>query len=277
MDIQLDHVTIAGSDLGVLQRAFAGAGLLTDYGGVHSNGVTHMALLGFDDGSYIELISTVEPGTRSPWWPAHIIENGGPCGWCARVHDLAAECARLASLDIPVRGPVPYHRDRPDGGRIEWDLAFVGSGEPGSTLPFLIQDRTPREQRVQSSASARGSELSGVAKVVIGVRDLAWNAELFRHVYGWIARETRPDPAFGAMVVEFAGTPVALAAPLSDGSWLSGRLAEFGDSPAALLLRSTDLDRSASRLPTAAGTWLNHRALWFNPDRLGGTRLGIIQ
>ena len=261
-----------------MRRAFADAGLAADYGGVHSNGVTHMALLGFDDGSYIELISTVEPGAPSPWWPQHIRDNGGPCGWCARLPDLAAECTRLASLDIPVRGPVRYHRDRPDGRRIEWDLAFVGPGEPGSTLPFLIQDRTRREQRVQPSASVGDSDISGVAKVVIGVRDLAWNAELFRRVYGWASRETRPDPGLEAMVVEFADTPVALAAPVAEGSWLSRRLAEFGDCPATLLLRSKDLGRSARRLESAtAGAWVNQRALWFDQDRLTGTRLGIIQ
>ena len=80
----IDHVTIAGADLAALQQGFTNAGLTPDYGGVHSNGVTHMAALGFDDGSYLELISTVEPGKESPWWPKQIAADGGPCAWCAR-------------------------------------------------------------------------------------------------------------------------------------------------------------------------------------------------
>ena len=63
--MKLDHVTIAGSSLDRLRDAFARIGLATEYGGAHANGVTHMALLGFDDGSYIELASTVKPGWRS--------------------------------------------------------------------------------------------------------------------------------------------------------------------------------------------------------------------
>src|SRR5205807_845756 len=132
LNLQIDHVTVAGSDLALLQRAFAEAGLPTDYGGLHSNGVTHMALLGFEDGSYLELISTVKAGAPSPWWPRQIVEDGGPCAWCARVDDLAAECARLSGLGILVQGPTSFHRERPDGARVEWDLAFLGTGERGA-------------------------------------------------------------------------------------------------------------------------------------------------
>ena len=60
--LKIDHVTIAGPRLEAMQAAFAGLGFTTDYGGPHSNGITHMALLGFRDGSYIELISSLEPG-----------------------------------------------------------------------------------------------------------------------------------------------------------------------------------------------------------------------
>lgn len=277
MEIRVDHVTIAGSDLGRLQRAFANAGLATDYGGWHSSGITHMALLGFDDGSYVELISTAQPGARAPWWPEHIAGDAGPCGWCAGARDLSAECDRLRRLGVPVRGPSSHYRDRPDGRRAEWNLAIVGAGEPGVVLPFLIEDRTPRTLRVEPSAGVSGTELTGVARVVIGVRDLAWSAALFEQVYGWAPRETRRDEAFGATVVRMRGTPIALAAPLGDG-WLAERLAGLGECPAAFLLRSRQLKASATRLPsTRGGSWLGQPALWFDRDRLCGVRLGIIQ
>jgi len=276
LNLQIDHVTVAGSDLALLQRAFAEAGLPTDYGGLHSNGVTHMALLGFEDGSYLELISTVKAGAPSPWWPRQIVEDGGPCAWCARVDDLAAECARLSGLGILVQGPTSFHRERPDGARVEWDLAFLGTGERGAVLPFLIQDRTPRELRVRPSAGVAATGLTGVAAVVIVVKDLVWTMELFRQVYGWPARETRPDPALEGTIVHFKGTPVVLATPSHAASWLTRRLTRFGESPAAFLLRSRDLAASAKRLPAREGTWLNRRALWLDPDRVCGMRLGII-
>ncbi|WP_394338428.1 VOC family protein [Halopenitus persicus] len=81
MDLRIDHVTIAGRDLEQLTAAFTAAGLPAEYGGTHSNGVTEMSIVGFRDGSYLELVSTVEPGLESPWWDEPIRRNGGPCAW----------------------------------------------------------------------------------------------------------------------------------------------------------------------------------------------------
>ena len=57
MDLQIDHVTVCGRDLDRMRQSFAERGLATEYGGPHANGLTHMALAGFDDGSYLELIA----------------------------------------------------------------------------------------------------------------------------------------------------------------------------------------------------------------------------
>ena len=123
--LRVDHVTIAGANLAQLQEAFAAVGLTTEYGGAHSNGVTHMALLGFDDGSYIELISTLSADQRNiPIWKEHIVRDGGPCGWAARCDDVAAELKRLAAAGLAVQGPFPGGRPRPLG------RASMASGAP---------------------------------------------------------------------------------------------------------------------------------------------------
>ena len=49
LPLRVDHVPICVAELGKVQQAFAAAGLTPDYGGPHSTGGTHMALLGFDD------------------------------------------------------------------------------------------------------------------------------------------------------------------------------------------------------------------------------------
>ena len=54
MMLKVDHASICGSDLDTLRAAFTSIGLTPDYGGPHGNGVTQMALIGFDDGSYLE-------------------------------------------------------------------------------------------------------------------------------------------------------------------------------------------------------------------------------
>lgn len=243
----IDHVTVAGSDLERLRAVFAGVGLATDYGGPHSNGITHMALLGFSDGSYLELISTLQPGAESPVWNRHIREDGGPAAWAVAVADIGAETERLRAAGVPVVGPSPWHRVRPDGVRIEWDLAFPGDGPTGSTLPFLIQDRTPRELRVRPSACLEGTKLTGVSAVVLGVRSLDGAVAAFRRAYGWPRPQVTSAPVLAATVASFAGTPVLLAAPATARSWLTDRLARFGESPCAFLIHSRDVGASARR------------------------------
>ena len=89
--MKIDHVSIGWSDLGILQDLFANSGMATEYGGPHSSGNTHMSLLGFRDGSYIELISTVRPDAVSSSWKLQIENDGGPCAWCVEQKDIAQE------------------------------------------------------------------------------------------------------------------------------------------------------------------------------------------
>ena len=277
MALKVDHVTIAGSQLGPLEQAFTGLGLKPAYGGPHSNGITHMALLSFADGSYVELISTLEPGQTSPLWPIHIAGDGGPCAWAVEVDDVAAEAARLAALGVPVAGPTYLNRRRPDGVLVEWDLAFLGDQGPGATLPFIIKDRTPREWRVLPSTRAAEAGLWGVAMVVLGVEHLDRSADLFRSVYGWPAPRMDEDAGLGARLAHFPGTPVTLAAALAGSGWLAERLAQFGESPCAFLLGVSDVDATARSSPLAgSGSWFGHRIMWFDPARLKGIRLGLV-
>lgn len=283
MALRIDHVTIAGPELASMEKAFADIGLATDYGGPHSNGITHMALLRFQDGSYLELISTLEKGrTDHQFWPEHIAGNAGPCAWAVEVNDVAVEAARVAALGVPVEGPFYYHRQRPDGIKVEWDLAFLGAGSPGATLPFIIKDRTPREWRVRPSpnvSSPGQSELSGVAEIVLGTDDLHKAIDLFRRVYDWADPQLDDDLAFGATLAHFPGTPVTLATPHGEGrgGWLSERLERFGEAPCAYLLGTADLDAACARfgLSWPVG-WFNRRVAWFDSLRLHGVRLGLV-
>src|SRR5262245_43043314 len=150
----IDHVTIAWSSLETVERAFADVGLATEYGGPHGNGITHMDVLGFDNGSYIELISTMQPGLNpDASWAEAIVGNAGPCAWAVRAQDVAGEIERVRTLGIPVAGPNPGSRSRPDGQLLEWEVADPGGWGTGALLPFLIKDRTPRELRVHPAAS----------------------------------------------------------------------------------------------------------------------------
>ena len=277
ISLNIDHVTVAGSELGPLEEAMAGLGLAADYGGPHSNGVTHMALLGFNDGSYIELISTLEAGPQETvFWGAHIAGNGGPCAWAVRVEDVAAEAERAAALGVNVEGPAYYHRRRPDGRLVEWDLAFLGDEGAGATLPFIIKDITPRDWRVRPSESVADGLLTGVARVVLGVADLEAAAALFRRLYGWPPPRRSDDAEFGARLAGFDGTPVILAAPLNGHAWLAERLARFGPSPCAYLLGTQDFEAAQQRYGLVRDSaWFGRRLAWLDPARLHGFRVGV--
>lgn len=275
--LTIDHVTIAGPALAPMEQAFAGVGLPTDYGGPHSNGITHMALLGFTDGSYIELISSLEPDPRETiFWAEQIAGNGGPCAWAVQSDDVAAEAARLNALGITVKGPEYMHRRRPDGRLVEWDLAFLGDEGAGATLPFMIKDITPREWRVQPSAGVAG-RLTGVAQVILGVENLADSIDLFRRIYGWSVPQFKEDTGFKARLAHFAGTPVTLAVPLAKDDWLAQRLARFGPSPCAFLLGAADFEATRREFGLISSTeWFGRSLAWFDPARLSGVKLGVI-
>jgi hypothetical protein len=216
--VRIDHVTVAGRDLAALEARLRATGCEPVYGGRHSNGVTHMSVVALADGSYVELISKADPaGPDSPWWGRQIDGDGGPCAWAVAVDDVAAEAARMRELGVAVRGPVSMSRRLPDGRLAEWDLAFLGEGEPGSLLPFLIEDRTPRDVRVPPAAPGAPAR---VEAVVLGVAEIAPAAALFGRLYGWPAPDEARDDRLGARVARFAGAPVALAAPDGPGRLL---------------------------------------------------------
>jgi hypothetical protein len=143
-----------------------------------------MAMIGFDDASYIELIAPINQGvTAGSDWAKFMSEDAVTCAWAAGTNVLLQEVERLKKAGIPVTAPVRGNRKRPDGMSVEWMTADVGSGTPGSTLPFMIEDQTPRAWRVQTSASVQGSPVTGIENVVLGVNNLDAAIALLRKAY----------------------------------------------------------------------------------------------
>src|SRR5208282_2592672 len=136
MVLELDHASICGSNLDALRQDFTDVGMTPDLGGPHGNGITQMAFIGFDDGTYLELIAPIKPGvTAGSDWAKFMSEDAVTCAWAAGTNVLSQEVDRLKKAGIAVTGPTHGSRKRPDGMSIEWNTAFVGSGTRGSTLP----------------------------------------------------------------------------------------------------------------------------------------------
>jgi hypothetical protein len=222
----IDHITLAGPDLPALREDLLAAGIPTEYGGVHSNGITHMALAGFRDGSYLELVSPLQPSGRVALWSDYLLPQSGGTAWTAASADIKADFRAARDLGIPSKGPVTIRREKPNGEHGAWELGYYGDKQPGGTLPFLIQDRTPRSIRVEPGKET-GKTLSGWTAVVLAVHDAAAAADDFMWLYGW----GQPEVLNG--LVHFPGTPVYLASP-------EEHLRRFGESPCAVILGVLD-------------------------------------
>src|SRR5579859_2684039 len=171
MQVQIDHIVIAGSDLAALRAQSEAHGLPPVEGGVHVGGETHNALVSFPDGTYLELIAPT-PGNTAPdhVWTEFMHTEAGVCAWAIRSTNLEADTALYRSRGISVSDPVSGGRTRTDGVRLDWRTARLGDDPLGSVLPFLIQDVTPRDLRVPKPAGGY-EKIAGIECVVFGVSD----------------------------------------------------------------------------------------------------------
>jgi hypothetical protein len=236
----IDHVTVAGKDLKAMTEALRSVtGIAAEYGGPHSNHATEMALASFPDGSYLELIA-IQPkadaaALAAHYWHKFMEADAGPCAWAIRPADFGGEVERLRKAAVAVTDPRRAGRKRPDGVDLDWETAQVGPTN-GGFFPFLIHDFTPRDHRAFPGGKPTTDKWAGIVNVVIGVRDLDDATVRYRQAYKLPAPTIERNLALGARVALFPGTPVVLATPLSQHSWLSDRLNRFGDAPCAFVL-----------------------------------------
>jgi hypothetical protein len=261
----IDHVTVAGQNVVAMQKALRDAGIPSEYGGPHSNHATEMALASFPDGSYLELIA-IQPkadpaALAAHYWHKFLESDGGPCAWAIRPADFDSELQRLRKTGVAVTGPNKSSRKRPDGVQVDWETAQVGPTN-GGFFPFLIHDFTPRDLRAFPGGKPTTTEFSGIAKVVIAVRNLDDAIARYRQAYHLEPSYERVDPSFGAKFAIYSASPLLLAAPLSAESWLSARLDQFGEAPCAFVLSKVN------------GSLRFEGIAWLDSTQLGW-RLGI--
>lgn len=270
--MHIDHVAFAWDDLSPVRAALDHVGLSYDHGGTHADGTTHMALTGFDDGSYLEYIAPTE-GTNpedAGFWPDALAARAGPAAWCVRVDDVVSEAKRAIDAGFCIEGPIHNGRDRPDGRRVEWDQVFERVDSPDRwLLPFPIVDRTPRTWRVSETEDV--TALTGIDTVVLGVEDTDDTAALLDRRY----RIPEPVPidtdAVEGDAAVVPGAPVALV------SASEARLDSVGQRPAAVLLGTDDIaSAQAAYELTPTVEWGARRLAWFDHDLFRG-RVGVVE
>jgi hypothetical protein len=269
-ELTIDHVSVAGRDVKAMQAKLAAAGIQSEYGGPHKNHATEMAQTSFPDGSYLELIALqphADPAAvDAHTWSKKLKEDGGPCAWAARPKDISAEVKRLQAAGVKVSMPERAGRERPDGTRLDWETAQIGSEPNGTFFPFLIQDFTPRAARAFPSGKPLVKNISGVLRVVIAVRNLDEATKRYRAAYQLSEPIRQVDESFGAHLALVGSTPVVLAAPLNAQSWLNDQLDRFGEGPCAFVLGAKP---SAHYHAASKTRWFGTDISWFDTAALG--------
>jgi hypothetical protein len=173
--MRFDHAIIAVTDLEVATADFKTLGFAVHFGGKHSGGLTHNALVTFADASYIELVAPTDPELlKNPPPPGpgnylFLFDRGeGYAGYVFHTDDLDRVVERARISGIAINDPTSGGRHREDGVELTWRTAFP----PDSTFPFFMTDETPRENRVRTDAEVV-SHLNGAESIVRAVSVVA--------------------------------------------------------------------------------------------------------
>lgn len=207
---RLDHAVIFVDDVDEAMHQYAANGFTVSMGGIHAGGLTHNALIPFADGTYVELLgftwssafqdllealTTGAMAARlegSTALDRRFLPRGGSGPGLA---DFAVSCDNLDAVitaaggeGLVIDGPFPGSRRKPDGTEISWNLAMPRD----SILPFLIEDVTDRQRRVQPvEVSHHANGVTGIAEVRYRVNEPG--LESFTKLAKALGVSVRPD------------------------------------------------------------------------------------
>jgi catechol 2,3-dioxygenase-like lactoylglutathione lyase family enzyme len=244
----IDHIVILVSDLATASADYATLGFTVVPGGEHTGGATHNALVIFADDSYFELIAFKRPEPGHRWW-RHNAVGEGLVDFALLPGAIEQDIADARARGLPIEGPTPGGRLRPDGQQVAWQLG----SPPTPDLPFLCGDVTPRALRVPlGAAREHANRVIGIAGLTVAVTDLDASVGRYSALLGSDPIEQLPEPPAGARYAAFAigNAAITLAEPAgvsAASDALQARLDTRGQGPYALALR-TSLSANAGAL-----------------------------
>ncbi|MGH7875698.1 MAG: VOC family protein [Candidatus Binatia bacterium] len=232
----IDHVVVVVKDLHQATKDYEQLGFTVVPGGQHPVG-SHNALIPFRDGSYLEIIAFHREALDHRWWDA-LGKGERLVDFCLRTDDLRGDTAKLRDAGVAINDPVPWSRKRPDGYELKWLLALA-TGSHRGVAPFLIEDVTPRSERIPQEFTHKNG-ISGIEKLTVAAGELKSVEKWYGALLGIAGQKITADElraeglAFpiGPHSFEFL-TPCDAASPLVD--WLR----QFGPSPFSAVLKGS--------------------------------------
>ena len=233
----IDHIVIAAHSLERAIETYRNLGFTVVEGGKHPYG-SYNALIGFADGSYIELLSFYEASPAHPWWALLQERGGGLIDFCLATDDIRSDLAAFRSHGVDCGELTEGGRARPDGYEVRWTNNKVG-GEWQGLIPFIIEDVTPRDQRLPGERE-HANGVTGIHTLSLATADVARYADVMSAVIGADA-EAATDVAARAsgVCIDAGGHRLAYLAPDRDDGPLAAHLAANRAAPFSVSFRTT--------------------------------------
>src|ERR1700752_5211362 len=164
----IDHLVVVVQDLAQAAKDYEQLGFTVVPGGQHPVG-SHNVLISFVDGSYPEIIAFYREALDHRWWEP-LSKGERFVDFCFQTDDLRGDTKKLQAAGVAINDPVPWSRKRPDGYELKW-LLSLATGSHRGVAPFLIEDVTPRKERIPQMFDHKNGG-SGIGTVTVAVGEL---------------------------------------------------------------------------------------------------------
>lgn len=245
----IDHIVIAAHSLARAMETWRGLGFTVVKGGKHPYG-SYNALIGFADGSYIELLGFYEESPQHVWWDLLHKRGGGLIDFCMATDDIRADHAAFRAQGVECSELIEGGRKRPDGYEVKWINNKV-EGDWQGLIPFIIEDVTPRSERLpRETEHANG--VTGMDGISLATGDAARFAGIMAAVTG-VASEPVNDEELAAagMRLTVGAHRLEYLTPESEAGPLAAHLA--GNRPAPYRARFKTTGEARSWGPAETG------------------------
>jgi catechol 2,3-dioxygenase-like lactoylglutathione lyase family enzyme len=226
----IDHIVIVVSDLDQAAKDYQQLGFTVVPGGKHPVG-SHNVLISFADGSYLEIIAFYREALDHRWWKP-LQQGERLVDFCMQTNDLKGDTLKLRAAGVSINDPVPWSRTRPDGYELKW-LLSLAQGNHRGVAPFLIEDVTPREERIPQTFDHKNGA-TGINTVTVAVGELSEVHHWYKNLLGHDGvAVTNEELKARGIRYQIGSHKLDFLAPLEPESPLINWLRRFGPSPYA--------------------------------------------
>lgn len=208
MSLQLDHIVILVKDLQQAKEDFTALGFRVSEGGIHSGGLTHNALIHFQNGTFLELLAVRKNFQTSllalfaRWGGDSLLLKSKRSGFQARFIGRALACKEgitdfcllateslqdyeaIRNRKLELTLPIKMHRQRPDGIVLEWQIFCPFDKE----LPFVM---TPYQPKIPHSSAllTHPNQVEGIGGISVRVENLEKAIRQYKNLLGFAPKD----------------------------------------------------------------------------------------